>query len=73
MYTGVSEVARKLDLMKLPDFARYQNEVLPIIGNPVADEFKNPELLGPGTDWQDAMFQRGTINNQQLSFFGRAG
>ena len=47
MYTGVSEVARRLNLMKLPDFARYQNEVLPIIGNPVADEFKNPDLLGP--------------------------
>jgi TonB-linked SusC/RagA family outer membrane protein len=70
MYTGVSEVARRLDLMNLQDFARYQNEVLPIIGNPVSDEFKNPELLGRGTDWQDAMFQRGRINNHQLSFSG---
>lgn len=70
MYTGVSEVAKKLDLMDLRDFARYQNEVLPIIGNPVADEFKNPDLLGRGTDWQDAMFQRGRINNHQLSFSG---
>ena len=70
MYTGVSEVAKRLDLMELRDFARYQNEVLPIIGNPVADEFKNPDLLGKGTDWQEAMFQRGTINNQQLSFSG---
>ncbi|ADB42486.1 SusC/RagA family TonB-linked outer membrane protein [Spirosoma linguale] len=70
MYTGVSEVARRLNLMKLPDFARYQNEVLPIIGNPVADEFKNPDLLGPGTDWQEAMFQQGKINNHQLSFSG---
>lgn len=70
MYTGVSEVARRLDLMNLRDFARYQNEVLPIIGNPVADEFKNPDLLGQGTDWQQAMFQRGKINNHQLSFSG---
>ncbi|MGA0560175.1 SusC/RagA family TonB-linked outer membrane protein [Larkinella sp. VNQ87] len=70
MYTGVSEVAKRLDLMNLQDFARYQNEVLPIIGNPVADEFKNPDLLGRGTDWQDAMFQRGRINNHQLSFSG---
>jgi len=69
-YTGVSEVTRKLNLMDLRDFARYQNEVLPIIGNPVADEFKNPDLLGKGTDWQDAMFQRGAINNHQLSFSG---
>ncbi|MEZ0482945.1 SusC/RagA family TonB-linked outer membrane protein [Fibrella aquatica] len=70
MYTGVSEVARRLDLMDLRSFARYQNEVLPIIGNPVADEFKNPDLLGTGTDWQEAMFQQGKINNHQLSFSG---
>ncbi|GAB3996781.1 TonB-dependent receptor [Spirosoma daeguense] len=70
MYTGVSEVAKRLDLMDLRDFARYQNEVLPIIGNPVADEFKNPDLLGTGTDWQEAMFQHGRINNHQLSFSG---
>ncbi|MBO0931427.1 SusC/RagA family TonB-linked outer membrane protein [Fibrella aquatilis] len=69
-YTGVSEVARRLDLMDLRSFAKYQNAVLPIIGNPVADEFKNPDLLGAGTDWQDAMFQRGGINNHQLSFSG---
>ncbi|MDQ1089900.1 TonB-dependent receptor [Siphonobacter sp. SORGH_AS_1065] len=70
VYYGVSEVARKLDLMDLRDFARYQNEVLPIIGNPVADEFKDPSILGRGTDWQDAMFQRGNIQNHQLSFSG---
>ncbi len=69
-YTGVSEVAKRLNLMDLRDFARYQNEVLPIIGNPVADEFRNPDLLGKGTDWQEAMFQHGKINNHQLSFAG---
>ncbi|HEX9957809.1 MAG TPA: SusC/RagA family TonB-linked outer membrane protein, partial [Fibrella sp.] len=70
MYTGVSEVAKRLDLMDLRSFAKYQNQVLPIIGNPVADEFKNPDLLGAGTDWQEAMFQKGKINNHQLSFSG---
>ncbi len=70
MYTGVSEVAKRLDLMDLRSFAKFQNAVLPIIGNPVADEFKNPDLLGKGTDWQEAMFQKGTINNHQLSFSG---
>ena len=56
--------------MNLRDFAKYQNEILPIIGNPVADEFKKPELLGNGTDWQEAMFQHGAIQNHQLSFSG---
>lgn len=69
-YYGVSEVTKKLDLMDLRDFAKYQNEVLPLIGNPPADEFKDPSLLGRGTDWQDAMFQRGRIQNHQLSFSG---
>jgi len=70
MFTGVSEVTRRLKLMDLRDFARYQNEVLPLIGNPVADEFRNPDLLGRGTDWQEAMFRHGKTNNHQLSFSG---
>lgn len=69
-YVGVSEVAKRLDLMDLRDFARYQNEVLPLIGNPVSAELANPDLLGRGTDWQEAMFQRGKVQNHQLSFSG---
>ena len=70
MYTGVSEVARRLDLMKLPDFARYQNQVAPLVGMQPSQELASPDLLGPGTDWQEAMFQRGNINNHQLAFSG---
>jgi len=70
MYYGVSEVARKLDLMDLRDFARYQNEVLPIIGIELSEEFADPSLLGPGTDWQEAMFRKGSMQNHQLSFSG---
>lgn len=69
-YFGVSEVARKLDLMNLQEFARYQNEILPVIGIRPSDEFADPSLLGKGTDWQEAMFQKGAIQNHQLSFSG---
>lgn len=69
-YFGVSEVARKLDLMNLQEFARYQNEILPIIGITPSEEFADPSLLGKGTDWQEAMFQKGAIQNHQLSFSG---
>ncbi|WP_229311148.1 SusC/RagA family TonB-linked outer membrane protein [Larkinella soli] len=69
-YFGVSEVAKRLDLMNLREFAQYQNEVLPLIGNPVAPEFKDPSILGTGTDWQEAMFRHGKIQNHQLSFSG---
>jgi TonB-dependent starch-binding outer membrane protein SusC len=70
MYTGVSEVARKLDLMNLREFAQYQNEVAPIIGIQPTAEFRDPSLLGAGTDWQEAMFRHGKVQNHQLSFSG---
>lgn len=70
VYYGVSEVARKLDLMDLREFARYQNEILPVIGITPSEEFADPSLLGPGTDWQEAMFQKGSMQNHQLSFSG---
>ncbi len=70
VYYGVSEVARKLDLMNLQEFARYQNEILPVIGITPSEEFADPSLLGTGTDWQEAMFQKGNVQNHQLSFSG---
>ncbi|MBB5286129.1 TonB-linked SusC/RagA family outer membrane protein [Rhabdobacter roseus] len=69
-YYGVSEVANRLDLMNLREFAKYQNEVLPIIGNAPSDEFRDPSILGEGTDWQQAMFRHGRTQNHQLSFSG---
>lgn len=69
-YYGVAEVANRLDLMDLREFAQYQNEVLPIIGNPVSDEFRDPSILGKGTDWQEAMFRHARTQNHQLSFSG---
>ncbi len=69
-YFGVAEVANRLDLMDLQQFARYQNDVLPIIGNPVSEEFRDPSILGKGTDWQEAMFRHAKTQNHQLSFSG---
>ena len=71
-YWGRSQVTKKLDLMNLREFAAYQNDVARIIdpNRPLSDEFKDPSLLGPGTDWQDAMFRNGDVQNHQLSFSG---
>jgi TonB-dependent SusC/RagA subfamily outer membrane receptor len=69
-YYGQQQVYRKLDLMNLREFAKYQNEIVPLIGTPPTEEFKDPSLLGTGTDWQDAIFQHGRISNHQLSFSG---
>jgi len=69
-YYGQSNVVKKLDIMNLREFAQYQNEVAPILGAQPTEEFKDPSILGPGTDWQEAMFRTGQVNNHQLSFSG---
>jgi TonB-linked SusC/RagA family outer membrane protein len=65
-YYGQSQIAKKLDLMNLQQFAIYQNQVATI----PAQEFADPSKLGRGTDWQDAMFRTGQVQNHQLSFSG---
>ena len=75
VYYGVQELRKKLSLMDLKQYAGYQNSLVPEIraaGSSLDTlaEFKNPAVLGGGTDWQDEIFQRGTIQNHQLSFSG---
>jgi TonB-linked SusC/RagA family outer membrane protein len=69
-YYGQQRVQKKLDLMNLREFAKYQNEVAPSLGIQPSAEFQNPDVLGEGTDWQDAMFRTGTMQSHQLSFSG---
>ena len=69
-YYGQQRVTRKLDLMNLREFAKYQNEVAPLIGMVPSPEFADPSILGEGTDWQEAMFRTGQTQNHQLSFSG---
>ena len=75
VYYGWQSVRKKLDVMNLQQFAGYFNSLIPEIkaaggSLDTVGELKNPAVLGPGTDWQDAMFQTGTIRNHQLSFSG---
>ncbi|WP_069659572.1 SusC/RagA family TonB-linked outer membrane protein [Arcticibacter eurypsychrophilus] len=75
VYYGAQTVPKKLDVMNLSQFATYYNSLIPEVAATggalnVIDEFANPSLLGAGTDWQDALFQRGNMANHQLSFSG---
>jgi TonB-linked SusC/RagA family outer membrane protein len=75
VYYGVQELRKKLSLMDLKQYAGYQNSLVPEIraaGSTLDTlaEFKNPAVLGRGTDWQDEIFQQGSIQNHQLSFSG---
>jgi TonB-linked SusC/RagA family outer membrane protein len=70
VYYGKQVAPKMLDMMNLRDFARYQNEVAALTGITPSGELANPDVLGEGTDWQEAVFQHGTVQNHQLSFSG---
>lgn len=75
-FYGVKRIPKKLPVMNLRQFARYQNETVAEInavtgGNQLpVPEFANPSLLGKGTDWQDAIYQTGIVSSHQLAFSG---
>ncbi len=78
-YIGFREIPKKLSVMNLRQYAQYQGEVIQEInavygGNQIIQqEFADPSLLGPGTDWQDAIYQRGSVQSHQISFSGGQG
>lgn len=65
-YYGVQEISRKIPVMDLKEYAAYYGE---IAFDPI-EEFARPELLGEGTDWQDAIFRRAEMQNYQLTLSG---
>lgn len=70
VYVGNASVPKKLDLMDLKQFAKYNSEILTEQGQVPPGEFAFPEFLGTGTNWQDEIFQNGVTQNHQLSFSG---
>ncbi len=63
--------ARRLDVMNLRDFAEYSNQMASeTAGRDVRDEFRDPSLLGNGTNWQDAIFQIAPMQSHTVSAQG---
>ncbi|MCQ6960219.1 SusC/RagA family TonB-linked outer membrane protein [Mucilaginibacter aquariorum] len=75
-YVGFSEIPKKLKVMDLRQYAQYRNSLVneiravPGSGLDSTLEFKDPSLLGHGTDWQDEIYQRGVVTSHQLSVSG---
>jgi len=70
-YYALQEVYKTFDMMDLPTYATYNNEVAQevstINSNP---NFADPSLLGPGTDWQDAVFQVAPMQSHTITASG---
>jgi TonB-linked SusC/RagA family outer membrane protein len=70
-YYAVQEVYKKFDMMDLPTYAAYNNEIaqeVSTIGENL--NFADPSLLGPGTDWQDAVFRVAPMQNHNIMVSG---
>jgi TonB-linked SusC/RagA family outer membrane protein len=65
-YYGSQRLARKIPVLNLQEYADYYQDV----GWTPIDEFSRPELLGAGTDWQDAVFRDAAMQNYQLTVSG---
>ena len=69
-FVSFSEVSNKLDVLNLPQYATLKTNLANLWGNQVRQEFAQPELLGPGTNWQNEVYRVATSTSHQLSFSG---
>lgn len=70
-FGAVQRQAKRLDVMNLSDFASYSNNMAAeTAGRDIRTEFRDPSLLGNGTNWQDAVFQKALMQSHNLSATG---
>lgn len=69
-YTSFASVTNKLDVLTLPEYATLKTNLAKLWGFQTRQEFTHPELLGPGTNWQDEVYRTAISNSHQLSFSG---
>lgn len=71
-YVGTQTPSKYLSLMKLPQYAKLQNDLADLYGVQRRAEFADPSLLPQGTDWQHEVFKPATMQNHQVSISGGA-
>ncbi len=70
-YTALQHRAKKLNMMSLPQYAEYQNQLYNEgLMSTIDDTYLDPSLLGKGTDWQDAVTDDAWMHNHSISLTG---
>lgn len=67
---GNQQQGKYLKMMDLPQFAAYENKLADFFGTARRAEFADPSKLGPGTNWQRAIFRNAPEHSHTLSFSG---
>lgn len=69
-YTGFQELPTKLELLNLQEYAIHKNTRSDLNLLEQDPNFIRPDLLGEGTDWQEAMFTRAVMQSHNLTVSG---
>lgn len=69
-YYGIQQLPNELEVLNLREYAVYQNMRAEIIGFDHREEFKDPSVLGNGTNWQREIFRSAPVHNHQISITG---
>jgi TonB-dependent starch-binding outer membrane protein SusC len=69
-YYGIQQPSKWMNVMNLRQYADYYNEMAEAGWFAPREQYQDPSLLGPGTDWQREVFRNAGIINHQLSVSG---
>jgi TonB-linked SusC/RagA family outer membrane protein len=69
-FYGIQQQARLLDMMNLKQYANLQNVLADEFQEQRRSEFSDPSLLGPGTNWQKAVFRTAPEQSHEVSASG---
>lgn len=69
-YYALQQIPKKLEVLSLPEYAAFQNLRASIIGFGAREEFKDPSLLGEGTNWQNEIFRSAPMQSHQVGITG---
>ncbi len=69
-YIGWQEMAKKLDMMNLRQYATHHNARAEAGIVQGSSAFVNVDALGEGTDWQEALFRRALMTSHNVSITG---
>ncbi|RNI29659.1 TonB-dependent receptor [Rufibacter immobilis] len=67
---SVQTPPKRLDVMDMRQYAQMEVEYKSLAGGTVREEFRDPTLLGEGTNWQKELFQNAPMQKHQLSVSG---
>ena len=69
-YMGWQQLPKTLSVMNLPQYADFYNVRAAIQGWGTREDYKHPELLTNGTDWQKELFQTAFMHNHTVNING---